>query len=259
MPQVDGSIPATIASMNSLTQLDIDAMPKFVGCIPTTIAALSTLKTLLLYALPMDSGCLLPSFVENTALAQISFSNMGLAGSVPSWIWTLPSLKALDLSYNAFTSLSLPVSFPSTVTYNYINLINNSFTGFPIPTAFCDNEFSDAVMYVRQNLFTCAPVCFRVDPSEVSTWRTPHCVDTPLVGQDAIMCHLASTLNVKAALSTRYNITYSLTHSFDLSYYIYILSHTYLINLLIHTHPFYFPPSPTHTYHIFLPPYLFSP
>ena len=203
MPLVDGSIPATIASMNSLTELNIDTMPKFVGCIPTTIASLSTLKTLLLYSLSLDSTCVLPSFVKNTALAQISFSNMGLAGPIPSWIWTVPSLKALDLSYNALTSLSLPVTFPSSVAYNYVNLINNSFSGFPIPSVFCDYEFSGAVMYVRQNKFTCAPICYRIDPSEVYSWKIPHCIDTPVVGQDAIICRLASTLNVYAALSTR--------------------------------------------------------
>uniref|UniRef100_M4EZC0 Leucine-rich repeat-containing N-terminal plant-type domain-containing protein n=2 Tax=Brassica campestris TaxID=3711 RepID=M4EZC0_BRACM len=85
------------------------------------------------------SGCGItefPEFPRNQHMEWLDISNNKIKGQVPGWLWTLPKLAYLNLSNNTFTG------FGNSTTVSIVNLIasNNNFTG-KIPSFICDLRY----------------------------------------------------------------------------------------------------------------------
>ncbi|XP_048609136.1 receptor-like protein 35 isoform X1 [Brassica napus] len=87
------------------------------------------------------SGCgitELPEFVRNQHMEWLDISNNKIKGQVPGWLWTLPNLTYLNLSNNTFTGFEKPTTILLS-RLSSLNLLasNNNFTG-KIPSFICD-------------------------------------------------------------------------------------------------------------------------
>ncbi|KAL0897596.1 hypothetical protein Bca101_081557 [Brassica carinata] len=91
------------------------------------------------------SGCGITEFPEllrtQHKLTNLDISNNKIKGHVPGWLWTLPNLTFVDLSYNMFIgferSMKLGRSSFSKPSMQYLVGSNNKFTG-QIPSFICD-------------------------------------------------------------------------------------------------------------------------
>ncbi|KAF8085576.1 hypothetical protein N665_0663s0020 [Sinapis alba] len=112
------------------------------------------------------SGCGITEFPEllrtQNKLTNLDISNNRIKGHVPGWLWTLPTLKFVDLSYNMFIgferSTKLEQSSFSKPSMQYLVGSNNNFTG-KIPSFICDMRSLITLDLSSNNLNGSIPHC----------------------------------------------------------------------------------------------------
>ncbi|XP_039138207.1 receptor-like protein EIX1 [Dioscorea cayenensis subsp. rotundata] len=100
-------IPSNIGKLTSLRVLDLSYNGVLSVELPTTLGKLCNLTKLYLSENKYFSGDLnrlgeIFSGCLKNSLEELYWSNASLSGPLPSWLWNLKSLKALDLSSNNF-------------------------------------------------------------------------------------------------------------------------------------------------------------
>ncbi|KAF3604602.1 hypothetical protein F2Q69_00038774 [Brassica cretica] len=91
------------------------------------------------------SGCGItefPEFVRNQIMSFLDISNNKIKGQVPGWLWTLPNLYYLNLSNNTFTGFQNSTTVSTTVLVSRLSSLtvlasDNNFSG-KIPSFICD-------------------------------------------------------------------------------------------------------------------------
>lgn len=144
---LSGPIPV-LSGMNSLTQLDA-SHNNLTGHLPygypPQIMSLSLGQNLLAGRIPQSLGNL-------TYLAVLDLRNNQLWGGIKKFIFDLPSLQQLNLSYNNFSWLSYNNLTGVNSTLLSVDLSNNAFRGY-LPAFF--SQLKDlAVLSLRSNFFT---------------------------------------------------------------------------------------------------------
>ncbi|KAI3815225.1 hypothetical protein L1987_14886 [Smallanthus sonchifolius] len=121
-----GTIPPTISTLKSIQTLDI-SHNSLSGSLPNSLSSLTLTRLDLSFnkltgpipKLPLNllelalrsnslSGFLSnPSFNELTQLEVVELSDNSLTGTIPSWVFLLPSLQQLNLANNSFTGIEI--------------------------------------------------------------------------------------------------------------------------------------------------------
>ncbi|KAF8111633.1 hypothetical protein N665_0074s0154 [Sinapis alba] len=127
-----------------------------------------------------------PTFIQNLQKLEVLYlSNNRLKGEVPKWLWSMPSLDYLDLSYNSLDSFegspimllnsslnwldlrsnafggSLPIISPR--LYSML-ASNNSFTG-DIPVSLCNQSYLLVLDLAHNNFSGSIPRCLMFNSS----------------------------------------------------------------------------------------------
>ncbi|KAH0915930.1 hypothetical protein HID58_030376 [Brassica napus] len=114
--QFTGSLPITLARLVNLEQLWISDN-KFSGTIPAYIGKWSRLRKLRISdTTGINSFPILSSKVIETLILR----NVGLSGPIPSYIWNLPNLTRLDLSFNKLTGEIQDIQKAPKLKYTYL-------------------------------------------------------------------------------------------------------------------------------------------
>ncbi|KAE8039089.1 hypothetical protein FH972_011532 [Carpinus fangiana] len=101
-----GSIPSSMASLTQLKYLDF-SNNKFNGSIPNFSMCKNLTIELILASCKLKK---IPDFLRNQSyLSYLDLSHNQIFGEMPIWIWKLPNLVVLDLSYNFLVTLEGPI------------------------------------------------------------------------------------------------------------------------------------------------------
>ncbi|CDY36292.1 BnaA01g31260D [Brassica napus] len=147
-----GEIPSSFGNLNQLTSLNV-YYNNLNGSFPITIILNSpVLNSPLLYKLHL-SGCGITEFPEFVR------SQNKIKGQVPGWLWTLPNLTYLNLSNNTFTGFENSTTVSPSRLYN-INVLasDNNFTG-KIPSFICDLPYVNTLDLSNNNFSGLIPRC----------------------------------------------------------------------------------------------------
>ncbi|CDY35328.1 BnaA04g15190D [Brassica napus] len=167
-----------ISSPSKLTSLVL-GNNNFIGPIPKSVSKLVNLQDLDLSRLntqgPVDfsvnhhlqmisqlylSGCGITEFPEllrtQKKLTNLDISNNKIKGHVPGWLWTLPTLNFVDLSYNMFIGFERSTKLG--LSMQYLVGSNNNFTG-EIPSFICDMRSLITLDLSSNNLNGVIPHC----------------------------------------------------------------------------------------------------
>ncbi|CDY67674.1 BnaCnng55900D [Brassica napus] len=138
--QFTGSLPITLDRLVNLEQLWISDN-KFSGTIPAYIGKWSRLRKLFLHASGLkgpfpDAGACLENLIDlrisdttginsfpvlsSKVIETLILRNVGLSGPIPSYIWNLPNLTRLDLSFNKLTGEVQDIQKAPKLTYTYL-------------------------------------------------------------------------------------------------------------------------------------------
>ncbi|KAF6136286.1 hypothetical protein GIB67_042771 [Kingdonia uniflora] len=123
-----GSIPSSLSSLPNLTNIDLSS--NFLsGPIPPTIGDLSSLQSLNLSNNGLSSS--IPVQLGNLSrLVELDLGLNSLSGSLPpDLLWSMPSLRFADVSYNNLTGILFNLSSNSNATLATYNLSHNQFYG----------------------------------------------------------------------------------------------------------------------------------
>ncbi|KAL4298614.1 hypothetical protein S245_057997 [Arachis hypogaea] len=147
--EFSGSIPSFLSNLQHLTHLDL-SYNRFNGQFPKVIGQLTKLQTLILAGNNLGGKLLLSSLANLTQISQLDCSHNKFQGplpnkitgfssltklylndnllseTIPSWIFSLPFLTALDLSNNQFTG---HMSAISSLSLRALNLCGNKLQG----------------------------------------------------------------------------------------------------------------------------------
>ncbi|EOA39560.1 hypothetical protein CARUB_v10008178mg [Capsella rubella] len=144
--QLTGSLPSTLARLVNLEEFWI-CDNNFTGIIPGYIGNWSRLEKLHLYAsglrgpipdevvrlenlteLSISDTIGINSFpiISSNAIKTLILRNVSLSGPIPSYIWNMPNLKSLDLSFNKLTGEVQGVKNPPKYTYLTGNMLSGN-------------------------------------------------------------------------------------------------------------------------------------
>ncbi|KAG5401523.1 hypothetical protein IGI04_016130 [Brassica rapa subsp. trilocularis] len=115
------------------------------------------------------SGCGITEFPEllrtQKQLTNLDISNNKIKGHVPGWLWTLPTLNFVDLSYNMFIGFERSTTLG--LSMQYLVGSNNNFTG-EIPSFICDMRSLITLDLSSNNLNGAIPHCMGNLKSNIS-------------------------------------------------------------------------------------------
>ncbi|KAF8089095.1 hypothetical protein N665_0518s0021 [Sinapis alba] len=181
--QFTGSLPITLAKLVNLERFLI-CDNNFSGTIPTYIGNWSRLKRLYLYASGLkgpipDAVASLENLTDlrisdmtginsfpilsSKVLITLILRNVNLSGPVPSYIWNLPNLKRLDLSFNKLTGEVQEIHKAPRYTY----LAGNMLTGNVESAFFVNGEPNIDLSY---NNFSWSSTCH--EERNINTYRS---------------------------------------------------------------------------------------
>ncbi|CAN6985677.1 unnamed protein product [Brassica oleracea var. botrytis] len=180
-----GSLPITLARLVNLERLWISDN-KFSGTIPAYIGKWSRLRKLSLHAsglkgpFPDAVACLenlidlrisdttgINSFpiLTSKVIETLILRNVGLSGPIPSYIWNLPNLTRLDLSFNKLTGEVQDIQKAPKLTHTY--LTGNMLSG-NVESAFLINNKPN--IDLSYNNFSWSSSC--QEKSNINTYRS---------------------------------------------------------------------------------------
>lgn len=149
---LNGTLPAAIGSLDSLTSLVILSNPNLGGSLPTEIGNLSILTRLTLHG-DNFSGTLPTSLGNLTKLTELTLSNNAFSGSFPDVLGNLVNLTDLDLSENQFSG-ALPSAIGNLILVEDFNIGENDFDALPAELT----QMTALVrLYLYDNAFTSIP------------------------------------------------------------------------------------------------------
>ncbi|XP_048592577.1 probable LRR receptor-like serine/threonine-protein kinase At1g29720 isoform X2 [Brassica napus] len=183
--QFTGSLPTTLAKLVNLQDFRISDN-KFSGIIPSFIGDWPWLKKIHLYASGLKgpipdaltrlenltdmrisdmTGISSFPYISSKSMETLILRNLSLSGQIPSYIWSMPVLKTLDLSFN---KLSGEVqSLEKAPQHTYLN--ENMLSGNIGSGAFLNNESYIDLSY---NNFSYPSGC--PDKSNINTYRSSY-------------------------------------------------------------------------------------
>nr|VDD36520.1 unnamed protein product [Brassica oleracea] len=156
----DGTIPAYIGNWPRLQKLYLYASG-LKGPIPDEIARLENLTNLFITD---TSGINIFPYISSQAIETLILRNLSLSGPIPSYIWNMPKLRILDLSFNNLTG---DVHGGKAPAYTY--LTRNRLSGEVESGAFLK---SDAQIDLSYNNFSWWPRC--QENSNINTYRSSY-------------------------------------------------------------------------------------
>ncbi|XP_013626469.1 PREDICTED: probable LRR receptor-like serine/threonine-protein kinase At1g29720 isoform X1 [Brassica oleracea var. oleracea] len=180
-----GSLPITLARLVNLERLWISDN-KFSGTIPAYIGKWSRLRKLSLHAsglkgpFPDAVACLenlidlrisdttgINSFpiLTSKVIETLILRNVGLSGPIPSYIWNLPNLTRLDLSFNKLTGEVQDIQKAPKLTHTYLS--GNMLSG-NVESAFLINNKPN--IDLSYNNFSWSSSC--QEKSNINTYRS---------------------------------------------------------------------------------------
>ncbi|XP_048619588.1 probable LRR receptor-like serine/threonine-protein kinase At1g29720 isoform X2 [Brassica napus] len=156
----DGTIPAYIGNWPRLQKLYLYASG-LKGPIPDEIARLENLTNLFITD---TSGINIFPYISSQAIETLILRNVSLSGPIPSYIWNMPKLKILDLSFNNLTG---DVHGGRAPAYTY--LTGNRLSGEVESGVFLK---SNAQIDLSYNNFSWWPSC--QENSNINTYRSSY-------------------------------------------------------------------------------------
>jgi Leucine-rich repeat (LRR) protein len=146
---LEGPIPDFLRNQSSLERLDLSnnqihgEIPNWVWKLPN----LSDLKLSYNFLVTLEGP--IPDFLRNqSSFERLDLSNNQIHGEIPNWVWKLPNLRHVDLSYNFLVTLEGPIL---NVSLNSLNLHSNHLHGqLPIISSvgyldFSSNHFHSSI------------------------------------------------------------------------------------------------------------------
>ncbi|CAH2034360.1 unnamed protein product [Thlaspi arvense] len=183
--QFTGSLPITLAKLVNLEQFWISDN-NFSGIIPAFIGNWSRMKRIYLHAsglkgpipdavtrleyltdLRISDTTGINSFpiLSSKAIETLILRNLSLSGPIPSYIWNLPNLKRLDLSFNKLTGEVEGVQNVPTYTYLSGNMLSGN-----VESAFFVN--GNPNIDLSYNNFSWTSSCH--EKSNINTYRSSY-------------------------------------------------------------------------------------
>ncbi|KAG5378749.1 hypothetical protein IGI04_026591 [Brassica rapa subsp. trilocularis] len=156
----DGTIPAYIGNWSRLQKLYLYA-GGLKGPIPDEIARLENLTNLFITD---TSGINIFPYISSQAIETLILRNVSLSGPIPSYIWNMPKLRILDLSFNNLTG---DVHGGRAPAYTY--LTGNRLSGEVESGVFLK---SNAHIDLSYNNFSWWPSC--QENSNINTYRSSY-------------------------------------------------------------------------------------
>nr|VDC97051.1 unnamed protein product [Brassica rapa] len=156
----DGTIPAYIGNWSRLQKLYLYASG-LKGPIPDEIARLENLTNLFITD---TSGINIFPYISSQAIETLILRNVSLSGPIPSYIWNMPKLRILDLSFNNLTG---DVHGGRAPAYTY--LTGNRLSGEVESGVFLK---SNAHIDLSYNNFSWWPSC--QENSNINTYRSSY-------------------------------------------------------------------------------------
>ncbi|XP_023633104.1 probable LRR receptor-like serine/threonine-protein kinase At1g29720 isoform X2 [Capsella rubella] len=182
--QLTGSLPSTLARLVNIKKLICDN--NFTGIIPEYIGNWSQLQRLDLYASGLkgpipDAVARLENLVElsigdttginsfpnisSNVITNLILRNLSLSGTIPSYIWSKPVLRTLDLSFNKLTGEVHGIK----IAPLYIYLTSNMLSGNIDPSVLQNKKSNIDLSY---NNFSWSTSC--QEKSNINTYRSSY-------------------------------------------------------------------------------------
>ncbi|CAF1709782.1 unnamed protein product [Brassica napus] len=115
-----GTIPEYIGNWSRLTRLDLQASG-LKGPFPDAVARLENLTNL--FISDMTGINSFPN-ISSQAIKDLVLRNVSMSGKIPSYIWSKPNLRSLDLSFNKLTGEVLGINPVPKFTYLTGNMLS---------------------------------------------------------------------------------------------------------------------------------------
>lgn len=159
--ELTGTIPTALCSLEAILQLQL-AENSLHGQIPPCMFTSLTSMNLLDLSVNPLTGELPPTLAGGDKslgkLQSLYLANTELSGNLPAWLWRLPALREVKLSFSDFTgplvSEGTEVSAPLTM----IEASNCDLTG-PLPPALCSATGLKTLDFSRNRLSGDLPSC----------------------------------------------------------------------------------------------------
>nr|AMM43076.1 LRR-RLK [Vernicia montana] len=126
--QLSSSIPAQLGDLGSLVDLDLN-INSLSGSVPADLGGLRNLKRMLIGNNMLVGSLPVNLFPAPSQLQVVVLKGNDFAGIVPDVLWTMPSLRFLDISGNNFSSFLPNYTLNANATIAELNLSGNLFYG----------------------------------------------------------------------------------------------------------------------------------